>query len=735
MEEILHTEYPLFDTLKKQRGLILALVFSLPIDSVSQDWKWVHPTPQGSRYKGLQFVDSTNGWSWTNAGVILRTTDGGTSWSDASIQAGPPYNYLFDVKFIDGTNGWAVTSGVPPVITRTTNGGDNWTFLNIPSQLNNGYYNLTTVFFCNPMVGFVTTDMGRIFKTADGGSTWTSGYFDFQFRSINMICFVDTSRGFAIGERPLLRSTNSGTSWFEDGRVQNGVAINFVDSVHGWILMSQDSIAITEDGGDSWSLFFCDGAGDGQNSIAFYDTLKGWIASNDGISISSNGGRNWTRIQGTVSYNSIYPVTTSRAWATGGNSLFLQNRIYESTDGGLSWIERSGRVTESDLSAVDFLDSSLGWAIGGTTILRTTNSGVTWAKHFEDTVVFSDIAFFDRGNALACAGSRVYKTVDSGQTWTSISTGYSIPVKRLHFVNKEIVWSVGGDYIMNGTAGIALRSSNGGVGWEDRTPSSSGILADVSFIDSLNGWVSQGGNSFEQAKLFRTTDGGASWITQIDTVSDNLGTILFLDSLNGWVAAKDGILRTTDGGASWTRKGRPVTAGLTNFTFTSNVEGWAISNLGEISHSTNGGETWHQQLSRTALGLYGIDSFGNSLWTVGSFGSILRAHIQFTNGVPPGTNTVLPESIRLKPIYPNPFNGSATLSFELGQSEADIKIRILNILGQVIKTLFAGQLDKGNGQIFWDGKNANDQIVSSGVYFFVVQAGSTSKVAKVCLLK
>ena len=54
-------------------------------------------------------------------GKILRTTNGGTNWTQQS--SGTPYN-LYDVCFLDANNGTAVGDGK---ILRTTNGGTNWT--------------------------------------------------------------------------------------------------------------------------------------------------------------------------------------------------------------------------------------------------------------------------------------------------------------------------------------------------------------------------------------------------------------------------------------------------------------------------------------------------------------------------------------------------------------------------------------------------------------------------------
>lgn len=716
-------------------GLMLAFAISSGI-AICQDWNWQHPTPQGSRYRGVQFLDTLSGWTWNDANWVQRTTDGGISWHDVSIPHGPPTFYLLDVRFTSATDGWAVMAGNPPGIASTTNGGETWTYVNIPGDLIGGYHNIGAVFFLDETNGFVATDpLGKIYKTTDRGSSWNTVHSDFKFRVFIDLLFSDSLRGYAISDDPLLRTTNGGESWFEDARVESPVTIASTDSDHVWILLSNDSVAVTVDGGSNWSMFHCGAAGDGQHSMSFLDTSHGWIAGNDGMWVTTNGGQNWSKQPENVSYNAVSILSETRAFATGGATLQLQNRIYETTNSGLNWIERSSRVTEARLSAVDFVDSSNGWAAGGSTILRTTNSGNSWSVQFVDTVSISDIDFFDPSTALAAAGTNMLRTIDSGKTWASIATGFPVPTKKVQLLNGEIAWSVGGDYVGDGTEGIALRSSNNGLTWEDRTPPGSGILVSVLFLDPLNGWISQAGNLYDQPILYRTTDGGVNWTTQIDTISDNLGRIRFVDSFNGWIAATDGMLRTTDGGNSWARRAPALGAGLADFIFQNLQVGWAISSLGEISQTDDGGETWQQQSSKTALTLSGIDFFENSVWVVGLFGSIIHLrHGPITSSHQP-PEPILPHTIRIKPAYPNPFNSRVTVDIELGQTASQVKVSVMNILGQAVKVLHDGFLEKGEHRFSWEGTTLGHQVASSGVYFFVVETRSSLTVSKICLTK
>lgn len=75
-----------------------------------------------------------------------------------------------------------------------------------------------------------------------------------------------------------------------------------------------------------------------------------------------------------------------------------------------------------------------------------------------------------------------------------------------------------------------------------------------------------------------------------------------------------------------------------------------------------------------------------------------------------------PENFRLKQNYPNPFNSSTTISYDLSDPYS-VRLEIFNCSGQKIKILVSEKQKSGSYNITWNGKDLNDQIVSSGIYF------------------
>jgi hypothetical protein len=86
----------------------------------------------------------------------------------------------------------------------------------------------------------------------------------------------------------------------------------------------------------------------------------------------------------------------------------------------------------------------------------------------------------------------------------------------------------------------------------------------------------------------------------------------------------------------------------------------------------------------------------------------------------------LPLEHRLLPNYPNPFNPSTTISFDLA-SDADISLDVYNLLGEHINTLVKSQKTAGHYTKVWDGTDKYGKSVPSGIYFVTLRINDDSK--------
>jgi hypothetical protein len=111
-----------------------------------------------------------------------------------------------------------------------------------------------------------------------------------------------------------------------------------------------------------------------------------------------------------------------------------------------------------------------------------------------------------------------------------------------------------------------------------------------------------------------------------------------------------------------------------------------------------------------------------------------RINTWLATGTDPGTVGVneqqaIPYVYKLEQNYPNPFNPTTTIKFTLAKS-SDVNLVVYNILGKVVATLVNGNLAAGNHTV-----NFNAANLSSGIYFYKLQAGDFVSVKKLMLLK
>lgn len=141
-----------------------------------------------------------------------------------------------------------------------------------------------------------------------------------------------------------------------------------------------------------------------------------------------------------------------------------------------------------------------------------------------------------------------------------------------------------------------------------------------------------------------------------------------------------------------------------------------------------------------------IDSicFGEQIQDI-SFGRLEDGHpdwCYFCEPTPNSSNNQLVESQQetipfvaseIK-IFPNPFNPSTSIKFNLYQN-SETKISVFNIKGQCIDILIDNYLKSGSHTIIWNGKNANEHLVSSGIYIISLEIGEHNIVGKCLLIK
>lgn len=100
----------------------------------------------------------------------------------------------------------------------------------------------------------------------------------------------------------------------------------------------------------------------------------------------------------------------------------------------------------------------------------------------------------------------------------------------------------------------------------------------------------------------------------------------------------------------------------------------------------------------------------------------------------PNDETELPAPIfNLNQNYPNPFNPDTTISFSVSHPASPSSLKIFNLKGQLVKTLYDGHLEAGTHKLNWDGKDDSGRPVSSGIYLYRLVNGARSQTRKMIL--
>ena len=107
---------------------------------------------------------------------------------------------------------------------------------------------------------------------------------------------------------------------------------------------------------------------------------------------------------------------------------------------------------------------------------------------------------------------------------------------------------------------------------------------------------------------------------------------------------------------------------------------------------------------------------------------LIRAYVSLVTGVQPEIE-LTPNQFSLSQNYPNPFNPSTSIDFTLPKAEK-VRIAIYNQLGQQVSQVADREYSPGSYSIRFDGNN-----LSSGVYYYRIEAGSFVQTKKMVLLK
>jgi photosystem II stability/assembly factor-like uncharacterized protein len=255
-----------------------------------------------ARLRGVSAVNDRVVWASGSNGTILRTTDGGATWTALAVPGAEKLDFR-DIDAVNETTAYAMSIG--------------------PGEAS------------------------RIYKTADGGATWAQQFVNTDPTAFfDAMAFWDANRGVAVSDSVdnqfvILITHDGGKTWArvppqslppaldnEGFFAASGTNVAVLPPNHVWIgtgAASESRVLRSADGGRSWALAktpLASGPSSGIFSIAFSDAKHGMVvggdykvetAAVDNAALTSDGGATWVPIKGLSGFRSVVAYLPSNA--------------------------------------------------------------------------------------------------------------------------------------------------------------------------------------------------------------------------------------------------------------------------------------------------------------------------------------------------------------------------------------------------------------------------------------
>jgi len=204
----------------------------------------------------LTFIDQNTGFIGCDSNLILRTTNAGTNWNTVSI----PAQYLYhirDISFINNTTGYlfgiySYYSISKSAIYKTTNAGNNWS---VVFDSSGSIFN-THIYFVNNEIGFKYYGSVNLQKTTNGGTNWFYSNLPYINNGVSSMRFINSNTGWIGGNNSqlgsmIIKTTNGGVNWLlQFNEHSKGITSIFAfDSDNAWLCGGYSSIYKTTNGG------------------------------------------------------------------------------------------------------------------------------------------------------------------------------------------------------------------------------------------------------------------------------------------------------------------------------------------------------------------------------------------------------------------------------------------------------------------------------------------------------
>lgn len=566
-------------------------------------------------------------------GLILGIHGGlafAAQWTPASagLVGSPPRVGMLVIDRVTGSTLYALAANSIYDVFKSVDAGASWKALTNITRVSALALDPTTASTVYAGTG------GGLLKSTDGGDSWAPTGLAGVSVSILAINPITPSTLYAAGgpSDTVYRSTNGGASWTAvsvgppPGPLTGILSLTLdpvtPSTLYVVVNSSPDSYVLynSTDAGQSWNV-----ASPGLvRLLAIAPTTPSTlyaIHDQTGFSISTDGGATWTATGFTQDVRALAIDSTNPKTMYAAASLpsFIgippastiafppASAIFQSTDGGQSWIMSVTAIPAAGSLVISHVDSSTIYAATVSGVFKTT-SGIFWAPDgsppgslpwsaantglsvFDIPVLVGDP--LDPATLYAGGSQGLFKTVDGGGSWSQLATfesavpvpGYPpgvlppnsgllspAPVTSLliDFANPNILYAAT-DSSCYRLGSNLHKSTDGGASWSHigQNASDCGPLMAMDPTNP-NTLYLRNGNDYDGYGLRKSTNGGASWVGVPPGQLNGLSAVVIDPTTPAILyAATDstspegsstigGVQKSTDGGATWDAVGLP----------------------------------------------------------------------------------------------------------------------------------------------------------------------------------
>ena len=556
-----------------------------------------------------------------------------------------------------------------------------------------------------------------VFVSTDNGANWTLGTgITGASTNVLSVCVSGTNIFAGTYGGGIFLSTNNGSTWtaVNTGLTGNALYVySFAVTGSSIYAGTSSGVYLSTDNGATWTA---KNTGiSGVTVVSLLITATEFFAGTNGagVYLSTNGGTTWTAKNTGLTNTSVWSLVLS------GSNLFagtIGGGVFLSTNSGSSWTAMNTGLTV--LSSTPNIEAL---AISGTYILAgfrgngvflSIDNGSNWTPW--NTGLAINGAFFP----LLISGTNVFVANAYGGVWRRPLLDLVAPTPPLGMVVTDsssktitIKWRKNTEADFLRYRVYLATSSNP----TSKVDSTTGGISDTS--KTLTG-LTNGTRYYARVTAVDSAGNESGYSNEVNAVpADRLApaapqNLIVLDS----TSTKVGIRWRKNADADFLRYRIYRGTSPAPTTKVDSTTGGIADTSRTFTGLTNG--------TRYYLRVTAVDSSGNE-----------SAYSNQVNAAPNAALAVddllsqIPTEYSLLQNFPNPFNPSTTIAFDL-PSSAHVRLRIFDLLGREVASLVNEELSAGKHQAQW-----NASKMSSGVYFYRIEAGQFVAVRKLVLLK